>query len=467
MSDFHDEKFIKSLEEFSLQQQKDKLWQTINKEIDKATYASQDVEKTINNIKDSFKSLSDNIRRSIHTLASYFLTMAQKDLLEENGFEDYQVLSVRDERLCPKCLEMNGRHFKLKEFKIAVNAPPFHPLCRCYISPFGSESLQGTGKALVSPMPSPPLYLSDGTIITRKNAENQETFDFFMDNIYKWGFGYDSEVPYTAYYAWVRDEYSRLDKERAAREKERKNNELEAKIQGMAQKDQEIVARLKEMVAKAEASGEYLYIQYLDTAIRRMNEAGEYSEKFATADDYMNRLAEVFWEQIEKEQSDRAVQSAIMAFMWGKATNWGHGYPKNVPEPEFKGFNLEGAGKGSLKVVEGGNYSASEVKAAEYVRDLGNDVTLRPPTGTRAGGGTSDLVVNGINYDVYTPTTSNPSRIIGAIAEKNSQTTGVVLDLSKTSVSAKDLGDILSRLKGIVESGGKTLNIKDIIIMPK
>ena len=83
--------------------------------------------------------------------------------------------------------------------------------------------------------------------------------------------------------------------------------------------------------------------------------------------------------------------------------------------------------------------------------DLGNDVVLRPPEGTRADGGTSDLLVNGINYDVYTPTTTNPSAIIRAITKKNTQTTGVVLDLSSTTVTEEQLGNILARVKGAIE----------------
>lgn len=67
------------------------------------------------------------------------------------------------------------------------------------------------------------------------------------------------------------------------------------------------------------------------------------------------------------------------------------------------------------------------------MRDLGNDVTLRIPQGTRAGGGTSDLLVNGVNYDVYTPTTTNASRIISGIAAKKDQAVGIVLDLSQTT----------------------------------
>jgi len=94
------------------------------------------------------------------------------------------------------------------------------------------------------------------------------------------------------------------------------------------------------------------------------------------------------------------------------------------------------------------------------MKNLGNDVTLRIPSGTRAGGNTSDLLVNGVNYDVYTPTTNKASNIIGAMAKKNSQTTGIVLDLSNTAVTESELGDALKRVRG---AGGT--NIKDIKIL--
>jgi len=52
------------------------------------------------------------------------------------------------------------------------------------------------------------------------------------------------------------------------------------------------------------------------------------------------------------------------------------------------------------------------------------------------------------------------------MAGKNSQTTGIVLDLSKTTVTPEQLGNALQRVRGIVESGGKTPNITDIVILP-
>jgi len=92
----------------------------------------------------------------------------------------------------------------------------------------------------------------------------------------------------------------------------------------------------------------------------------------------------------------------------------------------------------------------------------GNDVVLRPPSGTRANGGTSDLLVNNISYDVYTPTTGKVDNIKTNIGKKNSQAAGIVLDLSRTTVTTEELGNVLRRVRG----SGAT-NIKDIVIMPK
>ena len=119
-------------------------------------------------------------------------------------------------------------------------------------------------------------------------------------------------------------------------------------------------------------------------------------------------------------------------------------------------------GQGSLVIEAGQTFSQSEINAARYMEALGNEVVLRAPSGTRAAGNTSDLLVNGINYDVYTPETGNVNRIVGAIRSKNSQTTGIVLDLSQTKVTRPQLDNLLQRVQG---AGGN--NIKTIIIMPK
>jgi|GEM_PF-4097954 len=117
---------------------------------------------------------------------------------------------------------------------------------------------------------------------------------------------------------------------------------------------------------------------------------------------------------------------------------------------------------GNLIIGEG-MFSESELNAAEYMRKFGKEVELRQPKGKRSSGGeTSDLVVDGKTYDVYTPETSNINRIVSAIRKKNNQATGVVVDLSRSNATTEQLSNILKRVQG---AGGT--NITDIKIMPK
>lgn len=51
---------------------------------------------------------------------------------------------------------------------------------------------------------------------------------------------------------------------------------------------------------------------------------------------------------------------------------------------------------------------------------------------------------------------------MSAIAKKNQQAQGIVLDLSNSGVTSEQLGDILKRVNN---AGAK--NIKDIIILPE
>jgi hypothetical protein len=69
-------------------------------------------------------------------------------------------------------------------------------------------------------------------------------------------------------------------------------------------------------------------------------------------------------------------------------------------------------------------------------------------------------LVNGVRYDVYTPRTAKPDNIISAIAKKNTQAEGVVLDLSHTSVTVAQLGNVLARVQG---AGAR--NIRSVVII--
>jgi len=121
------------------------------------------------------------------------------------------------------------------------------------------------------------------------------------------------------------------------------------------------------------------------------------------------------------------------------------------------------SGPGSLRIdFNPQAYSQSEIRAAEFMKARGNNVVLRPPTGTRAGGKTYDLVVNGTNYDVLTPVSPNQNSVFRSIRNKNDQARGIVVDLSETSVTEADLGNVMARLKG---AGAD--NIREVVFIPK
>lgn len=109
--------------------------------------------------------------------------------------------------------------------------------------------------------------------------------------------------------------------------------------------------------------------------------------------------------------------------------------------------------------MSGQGFSASERRVAQLLADGGENVVLREATGV---GRISDLLVNGVPYDVYTPTTGNIDRIVSAVASKGSQVQGggIIIDLSQSPLTVEQLGNILPRVQGV------TSQISDIRVVP-
>jgi len=120
---------------------------------------------------------------------------------------------------------------------------------------------------------------------------------------------------------------------------------------------------------------------------------------------------------------------------------------------------------GSLTVV-GSGFSASEKAAAEWLASLGRKVVLREATG---GTRTSDLIVDGVPYDVYTPKAGTSIRnILSKSASKWSQVRGggVVIDLANTKLTSADFGGegrALAHVNSFIKSWPKGIPISDLL----
>lgn len=74
----------------------------------------------------------------VRTEVAHIQTEAAKKRYEDYGLKEYEILG-NDDDSCGNhsvdCHKMNGKKFLYSEMAIGINAPPFHPRCKCCILP--------------------------------------------------------------------------------------------------------------------------------------------------------------------------------------------------------------------------------------------------------------------------------------------------------------------------------------------
>lgn len=124
----------------SIWNNKAKLLGVIDKEISKMVLTGSSPEKTIRAIQNQMHTSKSNAQRLVLTESAYFTTRAQADSYDELGVELYEVNATLDKRTCDFCGSFDGKKFLVAEMEVGVNAPPFHPRCRCTTYPYDEDS---------------------------------------------------------------------------------------------------------------------------------------------------------------------------------------------------------------------------------------------------------------------------------------------------------------------------------------
>ena len=76
-----------------------------------------------------------SVMRLVYTEGTYVSRQAQLAELAREGFEEYRVEPIGDERTCSECSGLTGKTFRVEDAMPGVNLPPIHPNCRCQIAP--------------------------------------------------------------------------------------------------------------------------------------------------------------------------------------------------------------------------------------------------------------------------------------------------------------------------------------------
>ena len=118
---------------------KTKLINVVYSEISQMVMTGSAPDKAIKNIVKTMETSKSNATRLVMTEQAYFTTLAQKDCFQELDVEEFEVVGTLDGITCSKCGSRDGEHYPLKYMESGVNAPPFHPYCRCTTCPYFAD----------------------------------------------------------------------------------------------------------------------------------------------------------------------------------------------------------------------------------------------------------------------------------------------------------------------------------------
>lgn len=88
-------------------------------------------------LKDNIKNAKQVIDRLAVTEAGRVQIMAQEDSYRRNDFTMYEIITEPD--ACKICLEHNEQVYNTEDLQIGLNAPVWHPNCRCTTTPYVSD----------------------------------------------------------------------------------------------------------------------------------------------------------------------------------------------------------------------------------------------------------------------------------------------------------------------------------------
>lgn len=115
---------------------KTKLTNTLNNEFSKLVLARGNIKDTYANVANTMNTSYSNAERLVYTEQAFLSSQAQADCFKSLEVDEYMIVATLDDRTCDTCAPLDHNHYPLKDRQVGVNAPPFHPRCRCTTAPY-------------------------------------------------------------------------------------------------------------------------------------------------------------------------------------------------------------------------------------------------------------------------------------------------------------------------------------------
>lgn len=126
---------------------KTKLIGEVHNELSKNLLTGADPQKAIDSLAKKMGTSKSNAGRLVMTEQAYFSSAAQKDCFNDLDVEEYEIVATLDSHTSDICHSLDGKVFKMSDYKPGVTAPPFHVYCRSTTAPHFKENFDAGERA--------------------------------------------------------------------------------------------------------------------------------------------------------------------------------------------------------------------------------------------------------------------------------------------------------------------------------
>lgn len=126
---------------------KTKLIGEVHNELSKNLLTGADPQKAIDSLAKKMGTSKRNAGRLVMTEQAYFSSAAQKDCFNDLDVEEYEIVATLDSHTSDICRSLDGKVFKMSDYKPGVTAPPFHVYCRSTTAPHFKDNFDAGERA--------------------------------------------------------------------------------------------------------------------------------------------------------------------------------------------------------------------------------------------------------------------------------------------------------------------------------
>lgn len=126
---------------------KTKLIGEVHNELSKNLLTGADPQKAIDSLAKKMGTSKSNAGRLVMTEQAYFSSAAQKDCFNDLDVDEYEIVATLDSHTSDICRSLDGKVFKMSDYKPGVTAPPFHVYCRSTTAPHFKDNFDAGERA--------------------------------------------------------------------------------------------------------------------------------------------------------------------------------------------------------------------------------------------------------------------------------------------------------------------------------